>query len=587
MIAEAVKERMRSVLETIARAFTGENKLEVRWGRDAATDFSRICLPESIPAAGELAPGVSCTPGEAWLGLRALLAHEAGHLLFTDRTVWEEVARKKKETRIALNIIEDARVERAMANAFPGTLRWFRFLNEYVFVHLPWERLDPAERLVKALAAYAVVGRVPDCLTREELEAVREAAPHIDRGRRAATTAEAAEAAREVARILRRIGKLPAARSLPPPPAGSDSPLPAPDVGLDPRREPALPPATPEVDGLERSPGSFEGESLAVPGEPSERKETGGAGEKLLAGMDDLLEESAREVAAMEEKGEGENWEWRFAEKALPPDPAVRLRLEQAVKPLVRRLEEEFRRALEGRHRLTRRNLRRGSLDPSSLWKTAVGNPALFRKRSLPPGDPTDLAVYLLVDCSGSMMSGARGPWPWCRTRQNYAASAALLMHLALARLGVPHAITGFTTTSWMAGKSVLEVLHLRVKGFSDATGPVEALFSVRKARDNADGFSIRRAVEELADVQSKKRVLIVISDGVPSAGDYSGPRAFADTARAVREAEKRGVQVLGLYIGSRPDEARLLYPRLICLASAGDLPRVLARVLKEVVLNN
>lgn len=737
---EAARERMRSILETLARTFTGWNDLQVIWGLNPCTDFRKIFLSGSE----EIVPGVACTPEERWLSLKAQLAHEAGHLLFTDRTVWESFSLRGRIYAVVLNIVEDARIERAMANAFPGTLRWLRFSNEYVFKNYTgWKELSPPERALRALNAYAVIGRVPDN-TEEELDFVRECAPHVDRGRASETTSGAAEAAAEVVRIF--LSRYAVPNINPPEARGTYEPAPAPQGSRDPRRKPALPekvpdeepdletrvlepsgkppgeaedgesPREPESSGepeesdcseSPREPGEFPGssaetgesgktsvsekqdqstgraerkpeglenaskspefEEAAVPETPehqqngpdsteekhlepfenlgdmeeppedvpqpgfpewesceeeefestegdseeedSEEEEpefAGSSGEgiedsgELLTGFDDLLEESARELKTLSwEPASPEHPEFtrEEIEKAaavdlhkgrklivedLPPDPKARSDLEGMLGTLARKTTEEIRKILEGRHQTIRRNLRKGSLDPSSLWKVPLKEPDIFLKKDL-PGEGVDLAVYLLIDCSGSMCASLKGPWPLCRERIHYAAAAGFLMHMVCRDLNISHAAAAFTTDYKKPNPE--PAVHFALKKFSGREGSIEALFVLNEERmgNNADGFSIRAAAKELSARPEKKKVLFVISDGLPNCPGYIGTAAVKDTARAVREAEKMGIGVIGVYIGDSNPNVKLMYPNHIIL-NAGDLPTVIARTLKKVI---
>jgi hypothetical protein len=54
-----------------------------------------------------------------------LIAHEVGHALYTDTSVYEKIAKDKRALFTYLNVVEDARIERKMKNAFPGLARTF------------------------------------------------------------------------------------------------------------------------------------------------------------------------------------------------------------------------------------------------------------------------------------------------------------------------------------------------------------------------------------------------------------------------------------------------------------------------------
>lgn len=770
------QERMCSVLETLARAFTERNDLSVAWGTGPCTDFERIYLPRR----DEIVPGVECSPGELWLSLKASCAHEAGHLIFTDKGVWDEFKEKGPLHRHILNTVEDARVERSMSNLFPGTLRWFRFSNEYIFLRRSdWKDMAPPDQALYGLICYAVVGRLPE-LPEDEIKFVSECAPFVDEGRISETTEGAARASEEIAKIfLRYYGdRAPAPRiRLSPERQGTYEPRRSPKGDRDPRRKPYLPkirpkadPETesdketspeeeprktedealgpventvedskpdtepddatgpgnaedddeldsdfssgedapaedepdaeesdnasleegasdpdgeegergehdaredtpgddrcipdgdqetgPEDDGLETGdsgahqeenpdeasgvesqddPGALEdtdesdgaenpsetepgedvppGESIP-PGDDVERNDEPepddapddaleeSPEEDLLTGMDDLIKESEAETRSfrdeppekptpecsreeIEEAARSGIMKSRLVIQDLPPDPKRREHYKRILKPLAHKAAEEVRKILEGRHSTVRRNLRKGALDPSSLWKVPVRDPDLFMKRDL-PGQKADLAVYLLIDCSGSMRSKTEGRWPECENRMDYAAYAAMILHLMCSELNISHAATGFTTQ--YIGPCKEDILHLTVKKFSERVGRFEGMFSGEfrgmMMHNNVDGYSIRAAAKELSVRPEKQKVLFVISDGYPEAYMYDGPPAFKDTAVAVRDVERSGIGVIGIYIGKSDPNIKLLYPNLIML-NAGDLPVVLARTLKKVI---
>ena len=757
------RERMRSVLEALARTFTERNDISVTWGAGPCTDFKRIYLPRR----NEIVPGVECSPGELWLSLKASCAHESGHLVFTDKGVWDKFKEKPPIYRHILNIIEDARVERSMSNSFPGTLRWFRFNNEYVFLNRSdWMEMAPPGQALYGLVCYAVVGRIPEGLPEDGVKFVSECAPLVDEGRTSETTEGAAGASEEIAKVfLKYFGSYApsAVVMFSPETQGTYEPRKSPGGDRDPRRKPVLPKIEskpkaglePETeiesgkkiaskeerreaksveDAIENKPdaepnndtepGDAEGDNKLdndfsseedAPAEdepdvdvetddgvegsddfsleedasdPDDEEDEGGSPDKsntgpeddecipggdqetvsksdgpeagnsdgdqkenpdeapdgssdvetqsdpedadesgeeevspggdaedepepgdtpeesleedLLTGMDDLLEESEKETRSfreeppekpapeysreeVEEAARAGMMKSRLVVQKLPPDPKRRERYEKNLKPLAHRAAEEVRKILESRHSIIRRNLRKGALDPSALWKVPVREPDIFRKRDL-PGRKADLAVYLLIDCSGSMRSYAESRWPDCRCSMDYAACAAILLHLMCRELNVPHAATGFTTQRLSSYEE--KVLHLRVKKFSERHGSFESLFSNEfrnVMRNNVDGYSVRAAAKELSIRPEKQKVLFVISDGLPEAYGYEGTPAFKDTALAVREAERSGIGVIGVYIGESDSTVKLLYPNLIML-SAGDLPVVLARTLKKVI---
>lgn len=696
-----ITEESRSVLETLAKSFTNRDELSIEWGLNPCTDFNKIYIRKEQT----IVPGIECTPGELWLSQKAAAAHESAHLLFTSEEVWKNFCRGSLEAHI-LNIVEDARVEKAMANLFPGTLRWFRFSNEYIFVNRKdWTCLPPQDQALHELCAYAVVGRIHNELPEREKNFVQECAPYIDQGRISATTKDAAKEAAKIVEIYKDYyGETP---TLPEPKiAFSAKPVSMPEGKLDPRRKPKLetveaeplpeeleqeaekteslpedlgPSEESEGDnGLDGEPdelnadhdesdeaepcGDMDDDGETIPdngntkpdevepdngdadsgdgeAEPDDCGETepGGDGEAesgeagseaksgdsepcgepceyesaeregepgddqsddLLSDIDDLLEKSEEEAKKLsfsdkptEEPAEVTKKE--VAEKFSMDDHGKRsllyanvrgdvilqAEIEKSIHPTITQTVNEVRKILESRRGGKRRCIPKGHLDKSALWKIAVKEPNIFMKKNAPSNNP-DLAVYLLLDCSGSMMSPA-GYY----NRLYYTAEAGILLHKVCKMLNIPHASAGFTTdgTHWD------NVLHYKLKEFHENGARIESIYCEAYCAENVDGYSIRVAASELLNRPETNKVLFVISDGVPAAKcGYDGKKAINDTAKAVRESMTYGIGTIGMFIGHKSDvdSAKYIYPHLIFLEETTNLPYIIARTLKTVITN-
>ncbi|AEG14505.1 von Willebrand factor type A [Desulfofundulus kuznetsovii DSM 6115] len=275
----SLRELKRVRLQSLARVLSNKGDLTLMFGAGAYTDLKNITL---VPFEGQIEPGVPASTAECWLALKASCAHEAGHIRFTDKNIWQE-ARRRGGSLLAhiLNIIEDARVERCMSNIYPGAMLWFRFMNDYIFVNRKDWGTGP-RALLGALVCYAVVGRVPDSIASQEdvMELVRKCAPHIDAGRLAKDTRGALEYAERVLDIVKDY----LSSYIPPKEvsaAGTDSPEEAPEGELDPRREPKLPEVSWEEShsrcGEEKNGSGDEKESFDIDGSGDKT----GRGERL------------------------------------------------------------------------------------------------------------------------------------------------------------------------------------------------------------------------------------------------------------------------------------------------------------------
>lgn len=695
-----LKEIKRLRLQTLARALTEQNKLLVTFGSGFATDMTNLNVRD-IDQDGCIVPGIPASRAERWVAMKAGCAHEAGHILFTDKRAWDKAVLRGPFFQNIVNILEDARIERAVANAYPGTLLWFRFANEYIVKN----RTDwgtGANAFLSGLCAYAVAGVIPAPLSAKEKELIKKCAPFVDRARVAPDTWEVLRHAEEIYKLAE-----PAYPevSLPPPPPmlGTDSPRPAPEGPLDPWRSKPKPeesdgktdegksgsgddekPETgsdeaqesdalgktdsdieseeagsdepagtgsddpdesdPEPDedfsegesGHPRSDKGFSSEtdhsepeddrsepdegfpveaeesSEEEPDSPedeagsqedesasSEHLELSGITEGLSDDpeLEELLEGAEEELsriesgAAREEKRKEVVPETDFGaieeKTALGLHKGVRLEIRRPYphpsyrelvntqKNLIGRLADEIKKTLEFQSSVPRRSLKKGRLDPGALWKIRIPDPGVFYRVD-EPGSVPDMAVYLLVDCSGSMWERVGGI-----SRMDAAKQATALLHEACLKLGITHCVTGFTDNLG------LTVRHYQAVKWNEKDG--SRIASLDSEYNNRDGYSIRVAAEELKDRPEQKKLLIVLSDGLPDALDYRLREGVSipDSALAVRQAERSGIGVIGIYFG--PEEylnfARTIYNHLVYVPTLEQLPAVLGRVLKRVTI--
>lgn len=121
---------------------------------------------------------------------------------------------------------------------------------------------------------------------------------------------------------------------------------------------------------------------------------------------------------------------------------------------------------------------------------------------------------------------------------------AALLMALALDGLGDRYAVYGFSGY----GRDCVEFSV--AKEFDEPTrrGVADAIAAMKPKRSTRMGPAVRHAVGKLLASGAALKVLMIVSDGFPQDHDYGPTRGdheygLQDTAKAIREAEKRGVE--------------------------------------------
>ena len=232
------------------------------------------------------------------------------------------------------------------------------------------------------------------------------------------------------------------------------------------------------------------------------------------------------------------------------------------------RLGHELSRLLQVRSASRYEHLqKRGKVSQSHIHRVALPtmgsgswNASVFKKKKV--SDCLDTAVTLLVDCSGSM-SGEK----------YYAASAsAVIMGNALDVVHVPFEVLGFTDSSYNA---VIPVF----KTFSSGWSPLNCVAGFGKMEyhlnANPDSVAVQVASERLKMRKNKRKVLIVLSDGMPSSFLRDGAGSLK---AAVRHATESGVEVYGIGINS--EAVRQFYKQCTVVNDYSKLSATLLSVL-------
>lgn len=231
---------------------------------------------------------------------------------------------------------------------------------------------------------------------------------------------------------------------------------------------------------------------------------------------------------------------------------------------------------------------RSGRLNPSALARlTAFKDDRAFRRKH--ESTTKDVAVSLLVDCSGSM-SGRK---------IETAAFAAYGLSAVLDRIGIEHEILGFTTTTGMPSSAAeakkvgvtyarSQALYIPIfKSFQERMGVeckkrLAALPDVYWLNENVDGESVQIAATRLMGRREKRKILIVLSDGNPACpGDYRS--LHRHLKKTVKEVENRGIDVLG--IGIESEAPKHFYSRYVLLDRISELPTTVIGEIKRLLM--
>lgn len=216
-----------------------------------------------------------------------------------------------------------------------------------------------------------------------------------------------------------------------------------------------------------------------------------------------------------------------------------------------------------------------------------IPNRNVFQKTI--PGIRQDVAITILVDCSGSM-TGAK----IAVARQ----AAALLgdTMVNLEPLGIVWSLVGFTTdynwmtyhapdlraaavdkSEWDNAYRLEPLVHYRVKSWKDNWRVVAARTAeLHASTQNADADSLRWAVRDNLAQKAGRHVVMVLSDGAPCVtGDRR--KQYAGLKHAVKEAMSTGVEVQGL--GILDASVREFYPVNQTISNVQQLPEAILKM--------
>lgn len=210
-----------------------------------------------------------------------------------------------------------------------------------------------------------------------------------------------------------------------------------------------------------------------------------------------------------------------------------------------------------------------GSVDPSRLYSLSFGDSNVFRK--IGKDKHFDGCVYVLIDNSGSMESRDK----YGVTKREEACKAAAV---------IEEGFKGFLPMKIVAFDETRVVRHKVVKGWNESLRK-NCCWNFCKNDDsgygNADGFDIQIATRELMKRPEKKKLLIVLSDGMPSEATPGYTKGAIDAARM------KGIQVSGIYfendrIGQEAEQFKQMYKKDYICCKASEIDQNLTKILMK-----
>jgi nitric oxide reductase activation protein len=217
-------------------------------------------------------------------------------------------------------------------------------------------------------------------------------------------------------------------------------------------------------------------------------------------------------------------------------------------------------------------NQKKGRLNKRQLHKIPQGRNDLFKIKIVQ--DDKQLDVCLLVDESGSMGHHYMG-----HARQSCIAVKEALQDNAKLNLWV------FGHTADQHDKGATEMYEYASPTMRDR--PL-ACGAMRARYENRDGTAILASAERVkgqSDHPWADKLMIIFSDGAPSADGYRGQSAHRHTAKMVKKAESMGFAVIqvgfGGWASGRQGE---MFTNHIAVDDIDKLPISIGKILKKVL---
>ena len=537
---------------------------------------------------------------------KSVALHELGHVLFTDGDKW--IASNVNHT--FCNIIEDGRVEESIARTYPKARNYFFYLNEKIGKATP--RIVPlpiltAEFFLRTAKKTTGFPPMPESSTRKLKRKLKDNYYWFgDRVRKAVDAPNEEEAIKYTAEIEERWMKLFGKDSKKLFPGMTKTPYKSIESKRKSQQQPQpMPQSLPssnsqqkqeqqkqkgegkeeeQKEGKENGKGKGEGKDGKKQGKESEgdgkeeqkKKNKKGKGktekqqyeEAKQKAKEELEKDAKKEMQAESQEDQSQKSDPKFdsysnlseSKKLIEGESISTTHLE----PVAQKLVHIFK-VIAQRGKGWDGNQTIGKIDGSKLYKVAndKGNVKVF-KQMKQSKEHVDLSVAILLDVSCSMDSIAL-----LATESTYVVARAL----ELAKLNSEVVIFG-TAEGWTKGLYGL-------KSFNQSLLYAKNRFIPRSIGNTPLYPALEGAQKSLGNVKSKKKIIIVITDGEPNVG--GGPE---ECKQKIKEIEKTGISVVGILINTK-DNFEIFFKenRLTC-CNVNELPIKMRDVIKNVLMS-
>lgn len=223
---------------------------------------------------------------------------------------------------------------------------------------------------------------------------------------------------------------------------------------------------------------------------------------------------------------------------------------------------------------------RKGKLYNPALARLLMGDDRVFRKKQV--GRSKDVAVSLVVDCSGSMY--------WDSKIRN-AVIAAYAFCSVLTNMGIACEVIGFTTLNVERdyAYSRIGAIYMPIfKSFTDQWDmsakrrTIYPCENKQMLKNNVDGECVQIAANRLLARPEAGKIMIVLSDGQPAA-DGVDLDLESHLQSTLEDLEKR-IKIIG--IGIQSNSVADYYKNYVVLDQVEDLPKTVIQKVKSLLLS-
>lgn len=569
---------LESALEKVARSLSEKFGITVVFQGDrCCTDGKTIYLP-GLP---------DDLPKELRMVIRGWVDHESAHILFQSDMVLAERFQKAYGAAAfcVLNLLEDARIEAAATQRFPGSA--FNLRMCYAEAARKAEK-DAEQAPLSFLrqfifAVHTCINDMPylEFVGKEVREITDGLAPLLRQARACADTGEVEAIALKVWERIRAHVEADKTSSQ----AG----------GNDRGREQAAggnPGAgTPTPTGA-GAPGNATGGRKV---DPSAGSRDAAIHQGIIGGMAADIAQSIGGYARANHSYRV--WSTAYDRVAVARDRSNRSHGERMrdVMPLVSGVRQKLLQSLLAEPKARWLGDReQGAVDPRNLHRLALSDAArrdrIFRQRIRTKRLRT--AVALLMDESNSM----GGP------KMRLAERTAMVFCEALARLDIPTCVIGFSTMKYtlelraqrQTGMTVDELRsrfrlsplnHTVYKRFDEPFAKISGRMEEMAPQSLTPlGESMLLAARQLAQRPEERKALFVMTDGKPIAGIVPESATFEHARRAIVRIEKAGIDVA--LVGIMEHGVTELHHRSVVVPSLDKLPRTVMNQLHAILTN-